>query len=157
MAKDHNGERREQQGGRGQGRGESRGEQRGGEPRGDQGGGRWNGGGRGQMAPQVYRGQPEYRGGGNERYADPRGDPRYESRGEYRAEPRADPRYSDPRAYGSAPRRGGFLGGQGGQVIENPGQYRLRAPPRGYDWVRTPGGMALVQQGTGRVYDVVPN
>jgi Ni/Co efflux regulator RcnB len=68
----------------------------------------------------------------------------------------ADPRSVDPRSYG-APRRGGFLGDRGGQVIEDPGRYRLRAPPRGYDWVRTPGGMALVQQGTGRVYDVVPN
>ena len=132
----------------GQARGESgRGEQ----------GGRWNGDGRGGQP--VYRAQPEYRGGG-ERYADPRSDPRndprYEQR-EYRADPRMDPRSVDPRSYGSAPRRGGFLGGQGGQVIEDPGRYRLRAPPRGYDWVRTPGGMALVQQGTGRVYDVVPN
>jgi Ni/Co efflux regulator RcnB len=155
MAKDHDGGRREQPAPRGPARGESRGE-----PRGEPGGGRWNGGGRGQTAPQPYRGQPEYRGGG-ERYGDPRGEARGEPRYEYRPEPRpeahAEPRYADPHAYGAAPRRGGYLRGQGGQVIEDPGRYRLRAPPRGYDWVRTPGGMALVQQGTGRVYDVVPN
>ena len=143
MAKDHNGGRREQQAPRGGAR-EA-------QPRGEQGG-RWNSGGPPQ---QAYRNAQEYRGA--ERYADPRYDPRYEPRGDYRGDPRmADPRSVDPRSYGAAPRRGGYLG-QGGQVIEDPGRYRLRAPPRGYDWVRTPGGMALVQQGTGRVYDVVPN
>jgi Ni/Co efflux regulator RcnB len=152
MGKEHQNERREQQVQRGQGRADQgRGEQA----------GRWNGAGRAQPGLPAYRGPQDYR------YAeprqdprqDPRNDPRYDPRytpgGDYRADPRTDPRYADPRGYGAAPRRGGFLG-SGGQVIEDPGRYRLRAPPRGYDWVRTPGGMALVQQGTGRVYDVVP-
>jgi Ni/Co efflux regulator RcnB len=153
MGKDH----REQRGG---------GEQRGGEQR----------GGRGQemRGPPMggfFRGGDEYRGGGRFERVDPRGDPRndprndqrFDPRGGYRGE-RVDPRY-DPRAYGpppgayqAAPRRGGYLGpGSGGPVIQDPGRYRLRPPPRGYEWVQTPGGMALVQQGTGRVYDVVPN
>jgi Ni/Co efflux regulator RcnB len=41
-------------------------------------------------------------------------------------------------------------------VIQDPGRYRLRPPPRGYDWVRTPAGMALVSRSTGQVFDVVP-
>jgi Ni/Co efflux regulator RcnB len=143
MAKDHREERREPQAPRGQ-------EARGGPMR--------------QQAQPYRGGGQDYRGGGYER-ADPRFAPRYDPRNDprndyrsERADPRYDPRYAQPpAAYQAAPRRGGYLGGQGGQVIENPGQYRLRAPPRGYDWVRTPGGMALVQQGTGRVYDVVPN
>jgi Ni/Co efflux regulator RcnB len=79
---------------------------------------------------------------------------------------RPDPRYerrADPRAYGpppspyqAAPRRGGYLGPYGGEVIQDPGRYRLRPPPRGYDWVRTPAGMALVSRSTGQVFDVVP-
>ena len=133
-------------------------------------GGRWNGGGRGGPAPQAYRGGGD-RGGGRYERADPRNDPRGEPRGEfrgeprgeYRAEPRMDPRY-DPRAYGpppsaysAAPRRGGYLGpGSGREVIQDYGRFRLRPPPRGYEWVRTPGGMALVSQGTGQVFDVVP-
>jgi Ni/Co efflux regulator RcnB len=131
-------------------------------------------GGRGQEPrggpPQVFRGGgQEYRGGGgrferaeprNDPRYDPRNDPRYDPRGGYqgeRGDPRYDPRYGPPpNAYQGAPRRGGYLS-QGGPVIQDPGRYRLRPPPRGYDWVQTPGGMALVQQGTGRVYDVVPN
>ena len=77
---------------------------------------------------------------------------------------RGDPRY-DPRAYGrrrgrayhAAPRRGGYLGpGAGGDVIQDIGRNRLRPPPRGYEWVRTPNGMALVSQSTRQVFDVVP-
>ncbi len=41
-------------------------------------------------------------------------------------------------------------------MIDDYSRYRLRAPPRGFDWVRTPGGMALVHRDSGRVYDVVP-
>ena len=135
-------------------------EQRGGH--GDEG--RWPGGGRG--GPGPFRGGGEYRGG-DYRGGDFRGggyerDPRMESRG-YRGEPGVDPRY-DPRAYGgppsaysAAPRRGGYLGpGSGGPVIQDYGRFRLRAPPRGYEWVHTPGGMALVSQATGQVFDVVP-
>jgi Ni/Co efflux regulator RcnB len=140
----------------------------------DQRGGGEQRGGRGQEMRggpmQIFRGGgQEDRGGGGGRFervdprGDPRNDPRFEPRGGYRGE-RVDPRY-DPRAYGpppgayqAAPRRGGYLEpGSGGSVIQDPGRYRLRPPPRGYEWVQTPGGMALVQQGTGRVYDIVPN
>ena len=34
---------------------------------------------------------------------------------------------------------------------------RLRAAPRGYMWVRVPGGMAIVSRATGQVFDVVPD
>jgi Ni/Co efflux regulator RcnB len=114
--------------------------------------------------PGGYRGGgPEYRGGGAYERVDPRGDPRGDPRYDYRSEQRADPRY-DPRgygpppsAYGAAPRRGGYLGpGAGGDVIQDYGRNRLRPPPRGYEWVRTPGGMALVSQSTHQVFDVVP-
>jgi Ni/Co efflux regulator RcnB len=135
------------------------------EQRGPGGDGRWQGGGRGAPAPQVWRGGGEERGGGRE----------YRGGGEYRggyergggrgdrAEPRYEQRY-DPRAYAPPrgsyappPHRGGFLPPQaGGQVIQDYGRFRLRAPPRGYEWVRVPGGMALVSTMTGQVFDVVP-
>ena len=128
------------------------GEQRGGEPRG--GDGRWNGG----------RGGPPmaWPGGGNGRWE--RGGPpgggngRWERAPDARYEQRYDPRYDapyEPRSY-PTPRRGGFLGPGGGAPIEDPGRYRLRSAPRGYQWVRVPGGMALVSQATGQVFDVVP-
>ena len=41
-------------------------------------------------------------------------------------------------------------------MIQDPGRYRLRAPPRGYMWVRTPNGMAMVSQSTGQIFDMVP-
>jgi len=143
MAKDHNGGGRSEQ--RGHGPGEGRG---------------WRGGGgedrRGGF-PGGFRGG-EDRGGGRWERQGPRQEPRYEPRYE-----RADPRYGGPRAYGppsgayeAAPRRGGYLGRGGGEVIQDPGRFRLRAPPRGYEWVRTAGGMALVSQATGQVFDVVP-
>ena len=146
MAKDHREQRSEQKGGRGQ-------EMRGGPQQVFRGGGQDDRGGGGRFERVDPR---------NDRRNDPRNDPRYDPRGGYQAEridPRYDPRYGPPPgAYQAAPRRGGYLGpGSGGPVIQDPGRYRLRAPPRGYEWVLTPGGMALVQQGTGRVYDVVPN
>jgi Ni/Co efflux regulator RcnB len=150
MGKDHDGGggRPEQRGGRGEGRGEF--------------GGHWMGG-RGAPMPAPYRGGEEYRGGeyrgvgyrgGGYERAEPR---------PYRGEPRADPRY-DPRGYGpppsaysAAPRRGGYLGpGYGGEVIQDYGRFRLRPPPRGYEWVRTAAGMALMSQATGQVFDIVP-
>jgi len=119
--------------------------------RGDEG--RWAGAR--QAGPPGWRGEGrgvEERGGRWAPQPDPRyADPRYEGRGDPRAE-------VDPRAYGGGyapPRRGAFLP-QGGPVIGDYDRYRLRAPPRGYDWVRTPGGMALVSRANGRVYDVIP-
>lgn len=110
-------------------------------------------------AAQPYRFQ-ENRGGGN---YDPRSDPRVDPRSEYRSEQQVDPRY-DPRgngpppsAYSAAPRRGGYLGPSArGPVIQDYNRNRLRPPPRGYEWVQTPRGMALVSQSTGQVFDVVP-
>jgi Ni/Co efflux regulator RcnB len=115
--------------------------------------------GGGRQAAPAYRPAPEYRYERN----DSRNDPRMN--GGYRGE-QADPRY-DPRGYGpppaaapspyySAPRRGGYLGPQGGAVIQDPGRLRLRPAPRGYQWVRTPNGMAMVSQSTGQIFDVVP-
>lgn len=119
--------------------------------------GRWNGAGRGGP-PMGWRGEAPGNGRwgdrGGEQRAEPRYDPRYDPRNEPRYDQRNDQRY-DPRAY-APPRRGGYLGPQGGAPIEDPGRYRLRPPPRGYEWVRVPGGMALVSQSTGQVFDVVP-
>ncbi|MGZ3401951.1 MAG: RcnB family protein [Phenylobacterium sp.] len=134
--------------------------------------GRLFGGGR-QNAP-AYRGAQEYRYERPEMRdprSDPRSDPRNDPRNDprmngYRSEASPDPRY-DPRAYGpaapapnpyySAPRRGGYVGpGTNGAVIQDPGRYRLRPPPRGYVWMRTPNGMAMVSQSTGQIYDMVP-
>jgi Ni/Co efflux regulator RcnB len=158
MAKDHDG------GGGEHGRGdEGRGERHG---RGDEG--RGPGGGRG--APMPWRGG-EDRGGGREYRGDEgrggypgggrwdRPDPRYEPRYDRRAEPRYDPRAygPPPGAYAPAPHRGGYLPPQaGGSVIQDYGRFRLRAPPRGYAWMRTGGGYALVSTATGQVFDVVP-
>jgi Ni/Co efflux regulator RcnB len=125
---------------------------------------RWLGGGR-QAAP-GYRGAQEYRYERADPRNDPRNDPRSDPRNNYRSEPSADPRY-DPRAYGppaaapapnyAPPRRGGYLGpGAGGAVIQDPGRYHLRPPPRGYMWMRTPNGMAMVSQSTGQIFDMVP-
>ena len=168
MAKDH-----DEGGGRGEqhGRGdEGRGEQRG---RGDEG--RGPGGGRGAPMPwrggedrgggREYRGGGGYPGGGYPGGGYPgggrgdRAEPRYEPRYERRAEPRYDPRAygPPPGAYAPAPHRGGYLPPQaGGQVIQDYDRFRLRAPPRGYEWRRVPGGMALVSAATGQVFDVVP-
>lgn len=118
---------------------------------------RWAGAQRQAPAAQAYRNEAyraeTYR---SEAY-DPRSDPRA---GAYRADPRYDPRTAAPppaNAYSAAPRRGGYLGpGSSGAVIQDYGRYRLRPPPRGYAWVRTPGGMALMSQSTGQVFDVVP-
>ena len=149
-----------------EGRGDQRGEQRGEQgQRGGQGNGRW-GGGRTESAPQGNRGAGDYRGQGRSEQVEPRGEPRGEYRGEYRGDyrgdQRMDPRY-DPRAYGpppgaysAAPRRGGFLGPGAGEIIQNPASQRLRPAPRGYEWVRTARGNALVSQSTGQVFDVVP-
>ncbi|WP_293367553.1 RcnB family protein [Phenylobacterium sp.] len=123
----------------------------------------------GRQAPaqgqQAYRGE-EYRSGGGSGYdprsypqAAPQADPRMNPRYGYRADPRYDPRvYAAPPAYGGgAAGRGGYLGPRaGGEVIQDPGRFRLRPAPRGYSWVRTARGMALVSQSTGQVFDVVP-
>lgn len=145
MAKERRENRREQRNEQGQREG--------------QGNGRWSGG-RAPASPQVYRGG-ESRGEGRYEQVEPRSEPRSEARGEYRGEVRSDPRYDPryappPNAYGGAPRRGGYLGPGAGEVVQNPAGQRLRPAPRGYEWVRTSRGNALVSQSTGQVFDVVP-
>jgi Ni/Co efflux regulator RcnB len=118
--------------------------------------------GNGRGGPGAWRSGEDRGGGypGGGRWDRP--EPRYEPRGDPRYDPRAS-RY-DPRAYGPppgvyapAPHRGGYLGPRGGgDVIQDYGRFRLRPPPRGYAWVRTGGGYALVSSATGQVFDVVP-
>ena len=110
--------------------------------------GRWSGRG---GPPGGWRGEG---GRWGDRGPD-RGDERRDDRRE-RYEPRYERGGPPPEAY-APPRRGGFLGPQGGAPIEDPGRYRLRPAPRGYMWVRVPGGMAIVSQATGQVFDVVPD
>lgn len=78
-------------------------------------------------------------------------------RGAYdRGERRGDE--ADERAhYAPSPRRGGYLPPQAGGAMPDYGRYRLRPPPRGFVWVRTGNGFAMVSRETGQVFDVVPN
>jgi Ni/Co efflux regulator RcnB len=43
-----------------------------------------------------------------------------------------------------------------GDVVRDPGRYRLRAAPPGYDWVGVGPDIYLVQRSTGMVLDTVP-
>ena len=45
----------------------------------------------------------------------------------------------------------------GGGIVNDLSRYRLRPPPPGYAWVRVNGGVALVSQATGQIFDIVPN
>lgn len=113
-----------------------------------------------RQGPIFRGGGQDYRGGyGQDPRNDPRADPRYDYRSEQQMDPRYDPRGYGPApyAYSSAPRRGGYLGpnAETGE-IQDYGRNHLRPPPRGYMWVRTPRGMALVSQSTRQVFDVVP-
>ena len=83
--------------------------------------------------------------------------PRYEPNPDIRR--RMDPRNAPP-PYLAAPRswrqgerlppmyRGGYL--------PDPGRYRLRAAPPGYDWVGVGDDIYLVQRSTGLVLDTIP-
>ena len=96
--------------------------------------------------------------------ADPRGNerrvyqpPQPQARDERRAysppPPQAYEREEAPPA-----RRGGYLPPEaGGGIVNDLSRYRLRAPPPGYAWVRVNGGVALVSQATGQIFDIVPN
>ncbi|HTK34170.1 MAG TPA: RcnB family protein [Caulobacteraceae bacterium] len=76
---------------------------------------------------------------------------------------REDPRNA-PQAYRAAPapaqrswRQGQYLPpNYRGAVVQNPSRYRLRAPPRGYDWVGVGPDIYLMQRGTGMVLDAIP-
>ncbi len=75
-----------------------------------------------------------------------------------RAPRRLEPQYNrrleeaPPRAM----RRGGYMSPDSAGPAVDPGRYRLRTPPRGYSWRRVDGGYGLVDENTGRVFDVVP-
>jgi Ni/Co efflux regulator RcnB len=43
-----------------------------------------------------------------------------------------------------------------GDVLRDPGRYRLRTPPPGYDWVGVGGDIYLMQRGSGMVLDAIP-
>lgn len=137
---------------------------------GDQGGRgraeRSDGRGRGAERGEARRGQAEARGP-SRREAPPRDDdegpryvderPRYEERRgdggrpNYMQGPR--PNYMRP-APGSG-RRGYLPDSYQGDVVENYQRYRLRPPPHGYAWVRMGNGFALVEMGSGRIFDRV--
>ena len=76
--------------------------------------------------------------------------------GSDRGERRGDDADERPH-YAPSPRRGGYLPPQAGGAMPDYGRYRLRPPPRGFVWVRTGNGFAMVSRETGQVFDVVPN
>ena len=117
------------------------------------------------------------RGGGREAGPPARGEARGEDRGgrERGGSRRGDEArrdYGDPRGYDGPPpqsyapqyapqyapsaRRGGYLPPEAGGPVADYGRFRLRQPPRGYAWVRTANGYAMVSVATGQVFDVVP-
>lgn len=167
--------RAERSDGRGRGGPERGGERRGDGPR----GGENRGDGRGVRGweriepPSRY---PDER----PRYAEP--PPRYEQRPRYEGRPSYDeppprpsyvqqpsrPNYMQgPRsseAQGPRPnymrptpgvRRGYVPDSYRGDVVEDYRRYRLRPPPQGYAWVRMGNGFALVEMGSGRIFDRV--
>jgi Ni/Co efflux regulator RcnB len=124
--------------------------------------------GRGHEGGWAQRGGGEHRGGGGPRGGWDGARPRHDGpRHERRHGPDRDERwrYEDrrrggpdgpPRAYRSAPRRGGYLPeGYRGGVVDDFRAYRLRPPPRGFAWVRVGSGFALVDMSDGRIYDMV--
>jgi Ni/Co efflux regulator RcnB len=102
-------------------------------------------GGRSYERP-VYQG----RGGPPAGYREGRGEPYRGERRGYDDDAGPSRSYAPPRA-----RRGGYMPPQAAPPVQNPGRYRLRPPPRGYSWVRTANGYAMVGE-DGRVFDVVP-
>lgn len=169
---DRRAERHESRGG-----GQQRGERGGHERRGPPGRERGQGQGQGQDRSQGQyrgqgRGQEQDRGGPRWQAQAPRRDdgdrrrydapPRYEDRRRYDDGPRPNymdgprPNYMSP-APGVSARRGNapdnYRGGGG--VVDDYRRYRLRPPPQGYDWVRMGNGFALVERGSGRVFDRV--
>jgi len=135
----------------GRGRGQERGGERRAEP---ERGPRRSQGEERAPAPPAAR-APRYSDDGP-RYVDER--PRYEERRggaerpNYMQGPR--PSYMAPPP-GAAARRGYLPDTYRGDVIENYQRYRLRPPPHGYAWVRMGNGFALVEMGSGRIFDRV--
>lgn len=151
-----------------QGRRAERHEGRGGGPRADRGGeprGQDRGEGQDQRQAQD-RGGPRWQAPAPRRYDE--GDrrryeappPRYEEPRRYDDRPRPNymegprPNYMSP-APGVAARRGYAPDSFRGGVVDDYRRYRLRPPPQGYDWVRMGNGFALVERGSGRIFDRV--
>jgi len=121
--------------------------------RAERGGPRW-GEGRGEGRGRA-EGPPGWRGEERGAY----GGPAPDARGYYGPPQAYAPQYAPRYAPVPAPRarRGGYLPPEavGGEMPDY-GRYRLRQPPRGYAWVRTANGYAMVSMATGQVFDVVP-
>ena len=155
---------KDQHGGRGERSSSDRGGGRGAERGGDRGGRASDHGGRGAERGGDRGGdRAGYERRGEERRGRDDGGP-YRGRGPERGNRRSEPERGDRRTYESygpppnaaSPRRGGYVSPQAGGAIPDYGRYRLRQPPRGYVWVRTGNGYAMVSEESGRVYDVVP-
>lgn len=134
------------------------GHERGGPQRGDQrheperGGPRWEGDERGRGWGDARPRDSERRP--RDAYERPRDDERrrYDGgRPDYMQGPRRD--YERP-APGAA-RRGYLPDSYRGEVVDNYRRYRLRPPPHGFAWVRVGNGFALVEMGSGRIFDRV--
>ena len=89
--------------------------------------------------------------------------PRYDPRPDARR--RDDPRNAPPPYYaGPGDGRDVQSWGRGqrlppmyrGDVLRDPGRYRLRAAPPGYDWVGVGPDIYLMQRSTGMVLDSIP-
>lgn len=74
-------------------------------------------------------------------------------------EPEGSPRdRAGPPPEAFSMRRGGFLRPDlRGGVVQDPGRFRLRPPPRGYSWVRVGGAFVLMDLSSGQIFDVVTN
>lgn len=158
--------------GRGEGHGRGRGEQ---DRGGDEGYGRGEGRGRYEREGRGPPGRGEPRGYGDRdegRGREPYREPSFRERGLPQYEPRPDVRrYQDPRNAppplfrgGPGPRGFDRSWGRGerlppmyrGSVLRDPGRFRLRTPPPGYDWVGVGPDIYLVQRSSGLVLDAIP-
>jgi Ni/Co efflux regulator RcnB len=110
-----------------------------------------------EAGPGRWESEGRRRGDDRPQYDGPRrrGDdrPRYEGQRRYEDGPR--PNYMRP--YGEGARRGGAYlpDGYRGGMVDDYRRYRLRPPPHGYAWVRMGNGFALVEMGSGRIFDRV--
>lgn len=130
--------------------------------RGDEERGRFESRGRGDDERGRFEPRGDMRGYGEMRgyYGRPQGDVRADE-GPVRFHgpryaPGYAPRYAPAESAAPLARRGGFLAPEAGGPVPDYRSYRLRQPPRGYAWVRTANGYAMVRMETGQVFDVVP-
>jgi Ni/Co efflux regulator RcnB len=112
------------------------------------GGGDWRGDGERRVRDERRGGYDGPIRGGATGWREDRGGPDRRARRSYD---------EAPAQYAPSPRRGGYMSPEAGGRLPDYGRYRLRPPPRGFVWVRTGNGFAMVSTETGRVFDVVPN